>query len=62
MNKNTQWYKSMMIRFKGDEEALKAHMKAIARKGGQATSGYGFAHGTLDARETGKMGGRPKGS
>lgn len=31
------------------------------RKGGQGSRGYPFAHGKVDPRETGRLGGRPKG-
>ena len=46
-----------------DEQAYDRYresMRQIAATGGRKTSGYGFAHGKLDAVETGKKGGRPR--
>lgn len=60
MNKNTDWYKKMILKFNGDEKALEEHMRTIGKKGGASTSGYGFAHGALNPVATGKLGGRPK--
>jgi len=50
----------MLKKFNGDEKALEEHMRTIGKKGGASTRGYEFAHGALNARETGLKGGRPK--
>lgn len=60
MNKTTPWYERMLKKFNGDEKALEEHMRTIGKKGGASTRGYEFAHGALNARETGLKGGRPK--
>jgi general stress protein YciG len=53
----TQWHITMLAKFNGDEKALQAHMQKIGGQGGKNSSGYQFAHGTVDPSVAGKVGG-----
>jgi len=56
---NTKWKETMLKKFKGNEQALKDHMAAIASKGGKKTGIIkGFAAMTEEKRrEAGRLGG-----
>ena len=51
-----QKLRERMIAKHGSEEAWKAHMRAIAVKGGAGSRGYKFAHGKVDPKEASKLG------
>lgn len=55
---NPEKRKLTLIARYGSWEAYKLHQAKHGRKGGQATSGYEFAHGKVNPAEAGEKGRR----
>lgn len=51
-----QKHRENMIAKYGSEEAYREFMRNIAKKGGEGSRGYLFAHGKVDPREAAKLG------
>jgi len=55
---NTEWKKTMLKRFNGDQEALTAHMGSIGSRGGsRSTPTGGFGNAKANPSESGRKGG-----